>query len=543
MKNRHSFLALAILVIAGCGVPGPKKPIGTFNLDFGGIPAEKANGVVVFYVDGVNPFIFEDMLKAGELPAIAKYFVGRGLSSFRTVCNIPSVTLANETSFVTGLYPGHHGITGINWFDRNKLVWRNYETITQKNMLDTDHRAATIYEQFPDRTTMSLFFQAHRGASYFVENWMSAGPPFFFRWYEFVDRLTLKRLDLLIEIARKRGRFPAFTVVYLLAPDFRAYDSGVKSQAYRDAMKHTDEQIGRVLADMEKAGLLDKIHIAFVSDHSLTEVKQHFPLADFLRDELGISVAREELSEETSFRKRLDVYRKYSTVVYGSGDRYSALCLRKPIRREGKVTGLESWPIRPSVADMKNYPTATDAVDLPTVLSQQEAVDVVAYAVSPSGVRLVRKQGEVEFRQDKGRGTGIIYRVISGDDPLGWKRSGKVPAAMLTGKPHSPREWLEATVDTNYPGLPAQIIAYFRAHRAGDIAVFAASGWDFKNVNRAGHGGLLPEDMLVPMLLAGPGVPHKEIYAAQTIDLMPTVLKLLGRPILPGLDGTSLIGD
>ena len=123
--------------------------------------------------------------------------------------------------------------------------------------------------------------------------------------------------------------------------------------------------------------------------------------------------------------------------------------------------------------------------------------------------------------------------------PLGFKP--KVPRDLLGGKPASGRQWLAATHASAYPDLPAQILAYFRAPRAGDIAVFAAPGWDFRGANRSGHGGLTPDDMFVPLLLAGPGIPHKRITGARTVDLVPTLLSLLKRPVPAGLDGRPLV--
>ncbi len=532
---------MLLAALAGCGVPSADGPADTYFLAFDRVArvADQTDGAIVFFVDGVNPFIFQEMLDAGQLPAIRKYFVDRGLYAPRTVVNIPSVTLANETSVMTGQYPGHHGITGINWFDRNRLVWRNYETISQKNCLDNDHRAATLYEQFPDRTTFSLFLQAHRGSTHFFENWTSAGPPFFFGWFEFVDRLTLYRLNEVIDTAVVRREFPALTVAYLLAPDFRAYGLGVESDLYRKALVHTDRQIGRVLGDIERAGLIDKVTIALVSDHSLCEVKRHFPIHDFLKRRVGLDVADKTLWENTSFQDRRDYYERFSAVLYGSGDCYWALCLRKPLDGADGKPAFAAWPVRPEASDMVNYPTCDGGrVNLMATLVEQEAVDAVAYAVAPDVVRLVRKSGEVEFRQPGGRGAGISYHCIAGDDPLGWQ--GHVPAAMLDGTPHSPDEWLAATIATEFPGLPAQLVAYFRARRAGDLAVFAAPGWDFRTQNRAGHGGLRPADMLVPMMLAGPGVPRGTVTVAQTVDLMPTLLHLLGRPIPADLDGRVL---
>lgn len=536
---KASLIAVAVAA-AGCGVPGAAGPLDTFGLDFTMPPGSQVAGAVVFLVDGLNARVFAEMLEAGELPAISRHFADRGLYAPTAVANTPSVTLPNLTSLVTGRFPGHHGVTGINWFDRNRLLWRDYETIAQKNTLDGDYTAGNIYEQLHDQTTFSVFFQPHRGATKFIENWTSAGPMFFFGMYETVDRLTLFRLNIVADVARRRGRFPAVTICYLLAPDFRAYAHGLDSEQYREAIRHTDRQIGRVLGDLARAGLLEKLWIVLTSDHGMGEVGRHLPMDVFLRRSVGLSLAPGRLWEETSFEKRLAHYRRYAGVLYGSGDKYLAICLRRPIFRGGKCTGFAAWPIRPRPPDLANYPAAGGkTVDLPALLCGQEAVDAVAYAAGPNRVYVRRSRGQVEFRQPGGPGAKISYISIRGGDPLGWGRA--LPAAALAGRPAEPDEWLAWTSGTDYPDLPAQILAYFRAPRAGDIAVFAAPGWDFNNVNRAGHGGLRPEDMHVPLLLAGPGIDRGKLSTARTADLMPTLLKLLGRRVPAGVDGRPLV--
>ncbi|MFA6132889.1 MAG: alkaline phosphatase family protein [Phycisphaerae bacterium] len=534
-----AWCALVLMSACGCGVPAAQGKADSFGVDFSLPPQSVQKGAIVFFVDGVDTETFQQMLAAGQLPAIQKYFVDRGLYAPHAIANIPSVTLANETSVVTGLFPGHHNITGVNWFDRNQLIWRDYDTIAQKNELDSDYRAANLYEQFPDALTFSLFFQPHRGTTKFYENWTSAGPPFFFGWYEFVDRISLHRLGAAMDIAREYHQFPAVTFVYLLAPDMRAYQCGVSSPQYREALLHSDRQIGRVLGDLDRAGELDKVVIALVSDHGMSDVTRHFEFKEFLREQIGLAVNDKEWAEDIPFERRLADHRKITVVSYGSGDRYFALCMRKPLLKASQPAGWEPWPVRPSAEDLRKYPARDGGVDLPDRLVRQEAIDSVAYQTDTDCIRVIRKNGLVEFRQDGGRGKPITFRAISGTDVLGW--SGKVPAELLAGQPATPRQWLEATAGTAYPDLPAQILAYFRSPRAGDLVAFAAPGWDFNRTHRAGHGGTFPQDMYVPMLLAGPGVPHTQQTIARTVDLMPTLLELLGRPVPPGLDGQSLI--
>lgn len=535
------FLAAVFVALpTGCSVPAPDGSADTFGLDFSLPPQAKREGVVVFVVDGLNAEVFAEMLAAGELPTIDRYFVQRGLYAPRAVANIPSVTLANLTSLATGRFPGHHGVTGITWFDRNRLLWRNYATIAQKNMLDGDYTAPTIYEQFPDATTFSVFFQPHRGATKFIENALSGGPPFALGWYEFVDRLTLFRLGIVADVARKRKAFPAVTIVYLLAPDFSAYRHGVRSGQYRRALSHTDRQIGRVMGDLARSGLLQKLTIALTSDHGMCSVERHFPIEKFLRNQVGLDIATGRLWEQTPFEKRMDYYRRYAAVLYGSGDRYWALCLRKPAGGDSSPGAWAAWPARPSAGELGAYPCRSGPKDLIAELISQEAVDAVGYAPGPGCVRIRRKGGEVEFRQPDGANGAISYHLLSGPDPLGWATA--VPASALGGEPMSGRDWLRATVGTEFPDLPAQLLAYFRAQRAGDIVAFAATGWNFRNVNRAGHGSLSPGDMCVPLLLAGPGVLQERLDVVRTVDLMPTLLDLLGRAAPGELDGRSLVG-
>jgi arylsulfatase A-like enzyme len=478
------------------------------------------------------------MLQAGELPAFRKYFVDRGLYVRHAIASIPSVTTANLTSLSCGRFPGHTGILGVNWFDRGPLVWRDYNTIAQKDLLDTDYTTPNWYASFADRLTFSIFFQPHREATKFFEDWASAGPPFFFGWYEYVDRLTLWRLDEAMAIARRRRQFPAMTTCYLLTTDFRAYQQGVGSEDYRQAIRHCDYQIGRVLGDLERCGLLEHITLALVSDHSMAPVHSHFDIPQFLADR-GLDLSRQRLWENVPFEERLREYGKRAAVVYGSGNRYQAICLRKPIRADTAAAGYRDWSVRPDEQDLRHYPTAGGPVDLIDLLARQSPVDAVAYAAGPNRVRVTRDCGQIEFAQEAGPGGDITARLTRGADPLGW--SGKVPAHALQGKPLPPRQWQELTAATNYPDLPEQILAYFRSRRAGDLAVFAAPDWDFNHTHVAGHGGLRPGDMCTVMLLAGPGVPHQRLEYARTVDLMPTLLRLQGRPLPGDLDGRPLV--
>ena len=566
---------LLAAVLSGCGaVALDERRQTSFGIRFPPPDCAERPTAFVFVVDGVNRDVFDRLLAEGRLPNIQKYFVDRGLYCDRCTANVPSVTLVNETAIVTSLFSGRHGITGNCWFDRSALYNRNYDDLGEKNLLDADYRAETLFERLADETTMSLFYQAHRGASKFAENWTSAGPPFFFGMYGMVDHISLWRFDIVANVARVQGRFPALVVAYLLAPDMEGYRNGISSDAYRAALEHDDTHIGLILQDLQAAGRLDQTVLALVSDHGMTDVSQHWSVERFLRDELHLGLAPERRRETVPYEDRLAWFGQYEAVVEGSGERYRAVYLRKPLAagqgagngkaaEEEKATdllgaflgsalpflaptvaapGFENWLGHPTPEDIRAYPTrSAKPVDLIARLIAAEAVDVVAYRAAPGRVRVATKKGEVELSRPSPDSRSVACRVLQGTDPLGYAASKA--AGLMDGRPHSPARWLEATADTDYPDLVPQTLAYFDAHRAGDLLVFASPGWDFEGGKKGGHGGVRAEDMHTVLLLAGPGVPHERRSApVRSVDLGPTILELLGRPVPADLDGRSLLG-
>jgi hypothetical protein len=519
----------------GCSAM-PDERRATFGIQFPPPAANEQPSAIVFMMDGVNARVFTEMLDAGRLPNFKKYFVDRGLFFNRCTVNVPSITLANQTSLVTGLFTGHHGVPGNKWFDRNRLVFRDYEDFQQKNLPDDDFSALTIFERLPDRTTASLFHQVHRGASFFTENRLSAAAPYGFGLYDLVDRISLWRFDVVAEVAREQGKFPGLVWCYMLAPDMYGYDHGVSSDEYRWALEHDDAHVGRIMRDLEAAGRLDKTYLVLVSDHGMMDVTRHWSIREFLSKELGLTVTKPQPPyESTPFEERLAYYQAFSGVLAVSGDRSAGVYLRKP---GGSPASAHNWLARPTAEELRHYPAGDDRqVDLIERLVRSEAVDVVAYRTGPDRVRVATQRGEVEIQTRRGQ---YLLRAVTGDDALGYRE--KVSQGMLNGSYHDAAEWLATTADTDYPDLVPQVACYFESERAGDLLVFAAPGWDFGKTLRAGHGGLAPEEMYTILLMAGPGIPHEHPSTpVHSVDVTPTVLELLGHPIPTGLDGRSVL--
>ena len=79
---------------------------------------ERPRHVVGFLFDGTNPNVLYDMAARGEAPNVARLIEMGTAFGHGAMASLPTVTLANHTSIITGAHPGHHGILNNAWYDR-----------------------------------------------------------------------------------------------------------------------------------------------------------------------------------------------------------------------------------------------------------------------------------------------------------------------------------------------------------------------------------------------------------------------------------------
>jgi hypothetical protein len=106
--------------------------------------------------------------------------------------------------------------------------------------------------------------------------------------------------------------------------------------------------------------------------------------------------------------------------------------------------------------------------------------------------------------------------------------------------------WLATHASAAYPGAASELAALIASPRCGDVILFAADGWTFAERFRAGHGSITRRDMIIPLYFAGGDLPPgTRIHHGRLVDVMPTVLELLGQPVgddaIAGIDGRSLL--
>ncbi len=83
---------------------------------------ERPRHVVGFLFDGTNANVLYDMAARGEAPNVARLIAMGTAFGHGAMASLPTVTLANHTTILTGAHPGHHGILHNAWYDRARAT-------------------------------------------------------------------------------------------------------------------------------------------------------------------------------------------------------------------------------------------------------------------------------------------------------------------------------------------------------------------------------------------------------------------------------------
>jgi hypothetical protein len=119
----------------------------------------------------------------------------------------------------------------------------------------------------------------------------------------------------------------------------------------------------------------------------------------------------------------------------------------------------------------------------------------------------------------------------------------------MDNKFHTPKEWLEHTYHIDYPIYPELLPRHFKNPRGADIVISTKGTVVYeikqgvqKKPNPFVHDIGSRNCTIVPLLLGGsPEIPTNEISFCKTIDIVPTLLKLINKEPHKSVLGESLI--
>jgi predicted AlkP superfamily pyrophosphatase or phosphodiesterase len=296
MKRRTCIL-LAVLVMLGRVSPGAEDS-STTKPDL-----SPFQHLIVISVDGMRP---ESYLAAESLqlkvPTLSK-LMREGAYSEGVQPVFPSVTYPSHTTLVTGTNPGKHGIvTNLAWdpLNRNENGWRWYSE---------DIRVPTLW----DRARAHGLRASLLGWPVTVGAQADLRIPDIWRTYQLEDMKLIRsvstdgafagagqshdlatrymsiasRDDMLTEIACHNiiQNHPNLLLLHLISVDFQQHFHGPLSPEAKAAIEKSDQNIAKVLAAVNQAGLWEQSAVVVLSDHGFTAVSTDVHLGVLLAQE------------------------------------------------------------------------------------------------------------------------------------------------------------------------------------------------------------------------------------------------------------------
>ncbi len=486
-------------------------------------------------------------------PNISQHFLREGAYVLNGTSIWPSSSVPAHTSLMTGAYPAKHGIEGQRYFERGLRHYVSYIglgiTNLNNQLLPT---CKTIFEYFPDAFTLAIVQFANRGCTLYLP-----GPPddniAFATW-----RWTM---TLLNGLGKRTGHpgIPRLQVITLASIDHASHITYLSSQEMVDIYENVDRILGEMINFMGDRDLLDKTTFVLAADHGIGPVTKHLTIDHALADMrfqpyqcFRYTMATVWGSFESNFwkgtRRKFD--HQYDCLALWGGNSDALLYLKGQERdAQGRVQRT-SWDIKPTLASLENYNIkGEDANLIDRLLDYSPGVGFVVAHPSPDEILICSKEGRSRAQRRPLRGNEVEYRydVIRGRDPLHYAEAPALRPYVNTGRWLSDSQWLDLTCTLHFPDVIHRMMNSFGSPRESDLHLVAAEGWDFTPANVSDsvltgtHGGLDRAQSTVPIMFWGKGIRPVELKAGRTVDVTPTILKLLNVPYDPKVhDGRPL---
>jgi len=503
--------------------------------------------VCVLIFDGLPAPSLQRFLDAGNLPYLKAAVVDRALRVETAVASLPTETYPNVSAMVTGLFPGHHGIPANVWLDR-RIRQREQHTNIFRAYSSSDFLAPgirTLFERIPG-TSVCISTPIFRGATVVQKNVTAIVASYLRNDWDFLNRKTLDDVGDAYAGAWDEKKIPTLVWSHYLGPDEVEHFDGVDSEVLRENLEAFDRALGRLLRRLKKRGIAERILFVVVSDHGHTPYSRTVDAEELVHRALFAHPTETDCVEARCVLAAVPGGKKKE---YDVGEAEIAV---------GAYRGAMIW--LPSTRPPEDVPRAfktrkkprgrgpapplppTEPSAFAATLARAPEVRLVATRGPGPGRVLVygpAGRGEIVRVQEANEPDLYSYRVISGEDPLGYASYDAV--RPLLGTLRTADEWLLATARTQFPDVAVQLPEFFDSPRSPDVYVSPADGWGFTPGRVGGHGSISRGDIVVPLMFAGPGVAPGRIRVARTVDLTPTLLGYLGIPFDPAdFDGDDL---
>ncbi|WP_295712765.1 ectonucleotide pyrophosphatase/phosphodiesterase [Mucilaginibacter sp.] len=222
-----------------------------FTFPYDAVKAQtKSTRVLIFGLDGFSAEGF----KVAKHPNLDK-MIADGVLSLTTRPVMPSITLPNWTSHLTGSGPEEHGITSNDWtLEKHSLA-----------SIDTDQEGyyPSIFKLLKDQVP-------------------GVKTAYYYNWKELINPINKKYLDEIsfedsdrcqanyakaYDFIVKNQKNPTLVFLYNGYTDDVGHDYGWMTPPYIKAIEDADITIGKLLDRLKTAGLYKGTHFLLITDH------------------------------------------------------------------------------------------------------------------------------------------------------------------------------------------------------------------------------------------------------------------------------------
>lgn len=260
------------------------------------LTGEVADHVVVILLDGCNANLLHDVIDAGEAPNLDGLLKDGTSLRQGLFASLPTATLANHTTAVTGAHPGHHGILNHTWMDRTtgavpellsmeEMFWATrhlsdgVETIFEAIGRSRPGAFTSATFEFCDRNaTMSSFALVREGAAKDLPgeaetSFMDAASAAASGNYAFMSAVDHLSMTHTIECWDRVAGNPLPTLSWcsLSLTDEAAHESGPHGALARAAVRDSDARVGELISAVERAGVRARTAFLVISDHGMEQ--------------------------------------------------------------------------------------------------------------------------------------------------------------------------------------------------------------------------------------------------------------------------------
>ncbi|MFX1394249.1 MAG: alkaline phosphatase family protein [Promethearchaeota archaeon] len=522
----------------------------------------KINRIIFCIIDSVRSKHFFDLIQKGLLPNF-KILMEDGIFSKNCVTDFPSITYPTQVSLITGTYTGEyrkelcHGVPLSDWMGRyvSPPMLRNYaakDFQIYKINKDLGLNCQTILEMIDEGNTTSIAQFINRGADFFFpENKIKIA--YYYLLFtrkrillNLVARANALTVQNLLKNFRKPRKYfgnnepPIASLLLFFTSDILCHIFGSDSKNYKLNLMHIDKQFGFLIRELDKMGYLDDTAIAIVSDHG-----------NYRSGKIGSLTYFFERNGLTHYHPRKNLKGNLNIPEFAGVGFFN-------LKGINRTSHKYSWS-RPTINELENY--GPKRINLLEYLFKIKGSYLMYYRddtnTTDKGIIHLKYKhrktgkiilGAIEYR---GKGTNYKTKYISeneNNDAFGYAND-EIASKFINNRFHSINEWLEGTFHLDYPIYPDLIPRHFKNPRSSDIIistdgkiVYNSKHGKKTNDHKYSHDIGLRKCSIVPLIIGGSKeIPHKEIICCKITDIVPTLLKFLGKKPHKSIIGKSLI--